>query len=45
MTPSILTKQAAGIEAVMAQEGDVRSVDIAALQAALRELGGIFHQR
>lgn len=45
MPPCFVTGQAAGIAAGMVQEEDVRSVDIAALQAALRELGGIFHQR
>ena len=45
MPPCFVTGQAAGIAAGMVQEEDVRSVDIAALQAALRELGSIFHQR
>ena len=45
MPPCFVTGQAAGSAAGMVQEEDVRSVDIAALQAALRELGGIFHQR
>ncbi len=45
MPPCFVTGQAAGIAAGMVQDGDVRSVDIAALQAALREIGGIFHQR
>ena len=45
MPPCFVTGQAAGIAAGMVQEEDVRSVDIAALQAAMRELGGIFHQR
>ena len=45
MPPCFVTGQAAGIAAGMVQKEDVRSIDIAALQAALRELGGIFHQR
>ena len=45
MPPCFVTGQAAGIAAGMAQEGDVRSVDIAALQAALREIGGCLHGR
>lgn len=45
MPPCFVTGQAAGIAAGMVQEEDVRSVDIAALQAALLELGGVFHHR
>lgn len=45
MPPCFVTGQAAGIAAGMAQEEEVRSVDIAALQAALREIGGCLHGR
>lgn len=45
MPPCFVTGQAAGIAAGMVRDGDIRSVDIAALQAALRELGAIFHCR
>ena len=45
MPPCFVTGQAAGIAAGMVQEEDVRSVDIAALQAALRELGGYLRGR
>ena len=45
MPPCFVTGQAAGIAAGMVQEEDVRSVDIAALQAALREIGGCLHGR